>query len=80
MRAHCECIVDFNGMIHIAELEDYQRTVQAETWRVLNEMCDKYRNRKLRVAYFNSTPQGGGGNSLSFFYISSFLTMIFYFY
>ncbi|KAI7882934.1 UDP-Glycosyltransferase/glycogen phosphorylase [Lichtheimia hyalospora FSU 10163] len=55
-----EVEVDFNGMIHIVELEDYQRTVQAETWRVLTEMRDKYRDRRLRVSYFNSTPQGGG--------------------
>lgn len=59
-------LVDFNGMIHIVELEDYQRTVQAETWRVLTEMSDKYKSRKLRVSFFNSTPQGGGGMNMNF--------------
>lgn len=59
-------LVDFNGMIHIVEIEDYQRTVQAETWRVLTEMSEKYKSRKLRVSFFNSTPQGGGGMNISF--------------
>lgn len=59
-------LVDFNGMIHIVEIEDYQRTVQAETWRVLTEMSEEYKSRKLRVSFFNSTPQGGGGMNMNF--------------
>ncbi|KAI9314469.1 hypothetical protein BX666DRAFT_1862426 [Dichotomocladium elegans] len=52
--------LDFNGMIHMCELSDYEKTVNAETWRVLNEMVNEYKERKLHVSFFNSTPQGGG--------------------
>lgn len=49
-------------MIHLADEVDYQATVKPDTWRVLMELARKFKERKLRVTYFNSTPQGGGGN------------------
>ncbi|KAI9318067.1 hypothetical protein BX666DRAFT_1856628 [Dichotomocladium elegans] len=52
--------VDFDGLIHICDIDDYRNTVCDETWRVVNEMAKEFRERKLRVAFFNSTPQGGG--------------------
>lgn len=53
--------MDLNGVFHLADLADHQDTVCKETWRVLQEMCQTYKDRELRVSFFNSTPQGGGG-------------------
>ncbi|KAI9494832.1 hypothetical protein BDB00DRAFT_817251 [Zychaea mexicana] len=55
-----EVEVDFNGLIHMVDLVDYERTVCKDTWRVLQEMATKYKDRNLSVSFFNSTPQGGG--------------------
>ncbi|KAJ3290525.1 hypothetical protein HK104_006703 [Borealophlyctis nickersoniae] len=52
--------VDGNGRIHICDLEDYQRTVCDKTWNKLLELVKVTRDRKLKVAFVNSTPQGGG--------------------
>ncbi|KAG2194415.1 hypothetical protein INT47_003126, partial [Mucor saturninus] len=52
--------VDFNHIIHIATKDAYQDTVCKETWDVLQTMCDSFKEKKLRVSFFNSTPQGGG--------------------
>ena len=47
----------------MVDLIDYERTVCRDTWRVLREMVSKYKERKLKVSFFNSTPQGGGGKN-----------------
>jgi hypothetical protein len=44
----------------MVNLTDYQQTVCQETWDVFQQMCKTFRDRNLRVSYFNSTPQGGG--------------------
>lgn len=46
---------------------DYEKTVCKETWDVFQKMCDEFMERKLKVSFFNSTPQGGGGNLLLFY-------------
>jgi hypothetical protein len=53
----------------MVKLVDYQDTVCKETWKVFNEMADTFKSRKLKVSFFNSTPQGGGGK-LFFFLVS----------
>ncbi|CAO3650617.1 unnamed protein product [Mucor hiemalis] len=53
-------VIDFNHIIHMVKLEDYEATVCKETWDVFQQMCDTFKERKLRVSFFNSTPQGGG--------------------
>lgn len=53
--------VDFNGLIRLVDLIDYERTVCCDTWRVIKEMVAQYKKRNLRLCFFNSTPQGGGG-------------------
>ncbi|OAD78300.1 glycosyltransferase family 4 protein, partial [Phycomyces blakesleeanus NRRL 1555(-)] len=45
---------------HLVDLFDYKQTVCAETWRVWEEISSEFKERNLRVSYFNSTPQGGG--------------------
>ncbi len=54
-------VVDFNNIIHMVKLVDYEQTVCKETWDVFQQMSDTFKERKLRVSFFNSTPQGGGG-------------------
>lgn len=54
-------VVDFNHIIHIATRDAYKATVCKKTWDVLQTMCDSFKEKKLRVTFFNSTPQGGGG-------------------
>ncbi|KAL9555956.1 hypothetical protein MBANPS3_002105 [Mucor bainieri] len=55
-----EVEVDFNHIIHMVKQVDYQNTVCKETWDVFQQMATTFKEKKLRVSYFNSTPQGGG--------------------
>ena len=57
-------IVDLDYCIRIAGLEDYRETVSKDTWRVLKEMVRTFKQRDLKVSFFSSTPQGGGGKKL----------------
>ncbi|KAI8989412.1 hypothetical protein BDB01DRAFT_718772 [Pilobolus umbonatus] len=52
--------VDFNHQIHMVNNIDYENTVCKETWDVFQQMTETFKERKLRVSFFNSTPQGGG--------------------
>lgn len=56
--------VDFKYQIHMVDLIDYKELVCDETWRVLQEMVHAFKERKLRVSFLSSTPQGGGGKPL----------------
>ncbi|KAG0171355.1 hypothetical protein DFQ28_005623 [Apophysomyces sp. BC1034] len=55
-----EVEVDFNSQIHMVDLEDYTDSVCLETWRVWEEISQAFKDRQLRLSFFNSTPQGGG--------------------
>lgn len=57
--------VDLDDQIHMVDLEHYQKTVCEETWRVISEIAKEVKDRKLRLSFFNSTPQGGGGKEYS---------------
>lgn len=48
----------------MVDLLDYKTTVCDETWRVFQEMVKTFKERNLRVSFFSSTPQGGGGKVL----------------
>ncbi|KAI7903938.1 uncharacterized protein BX663DRAFT_432358 [Cokeromyces recurvatus] len=52
--------VDFNQIIHLVKLCDYQETVCQETWSLLQKMVTSFKEKRLKVSFFNSTPQGGG--------------------
>lgn len=43
--------------IELAALSDYQSTVSAETWKVLLKLTEACKQRRLRISFFNSTPQ-----------------------
>ncbi|CAG8441387.1 11213_t:CDS:10 [Acaulospora morrowiae] len=55
-----EVEVDLKGMAKLVDLTHYENTVCPETWKVLNCIADELRTRKVKVSYFNATPQGGG--------------------
>ena len=55
-----EVQVDIAGLVKIATLDDYRHTVRGPTWRALVKIASTVRDRKLRIAFFSATPQGGG--------------------
>ncbi|KAJ8663429.1 hypothetical protein O0I10_000668 [Lichtheimia ornata] len=55
-----EVEVDFGYKIHMVDLADYRKTVCERTWRILNDMVDKFKQRNPRISFFSSTPRGGG--------------------
>jgi hypothetical protein len=48
----------------MVDLDDYRKTVSEDTWRVWNDISGELKKKDLKVTYFNSTPQGGGGNKM----------------
>ncbi|ORX60270.1 hypothetical protein DM01DRAFT_1316736 [Hesseltinella vesiculosa] len=55
-----EVKMDFDHLIRLVDLADYEKLVSKDSWRVWNEMAIEFKRKNLRVSYFNSTPQGGG--------------------
>ncbi|KAF9264756.1 trehalose synthase [Marasmius fiardii PR-910] len=53
--------VDAAGKIHlIDDLDEYKKTVGPATWNAVNKLADELRERKIKIGFFSSTPQGGG--------------------
>ncbi|KAF2276150.1 trehalose synthase (Ccg-9) [Westerdykella ornata] len=53
--------VDCNGHAHLALFDDYKETVNAETtWMATLKYAEALKKDKVQIAFFNSTPQGGG--------------------
>ncbi|TFY64144.1 hypothetical protein EVG20_g6045 [Dentipellis fragilis] len=53
--------VDSGGKIHlIDDLDQYRSTVSAATWDAVTQLADELRERKVKIGFFSSTPQGGG--------------------
>ncbi|KAF7968565.1 hypothetical protein HWV62_30105 [Athelia sp. TMB] len=53
--------VDAGGKIHLLDdLEDYKKTVGAGTWNAITKLADELKERKVKMGFFSSTPQGGG--------------------
>ncbi|KAL5490416.1 hypothetical protein ACEPAI_5249 [Sanghuangporus weigelae] len=53
--------VDAGGKIHlIDDLEEYEKTVGRGTWNAVNKLADELREKKIKIGFFSSTPQGGG--------------------
>jgi alpha,alpha-trehalose phosphorylase (configuration-retaining) len=53
--------VDGGGLVRIVEdLEDYERVVRAPTWRACVKFAEEIKKMGTKIAFFNSTPQGGG--------------------
>ncbi|KAH8646841.1 hypothetical protein BX600DRAFT_476998 [Xylariales sp. PMI_506] len=52
--------VDAAFRAHICSLEDHQKTVGKSTWQAVMHFADRLKQRKVKIAFFSSTPQGGG--------------------
>lgn len=52
--------VDCAGRIRIATLDDYMPTVGSATWEAVNHYALELKKRRVKIAFFSSTPQGGG--------------------
>jgi hypothetical protein len=52
--------VDVNGRAHITSLGDYQNSCHPNTWKATMHYANLLKANKTKIAFFNSTPQGGG--------------------
>lgn len=52
--------VDCASRIRIATLDDYKPTVGPTTWKAVNHYASELQKRKIKIAFFSATPQGGG--------------------
>ncbi|CAL1703743.1 unnamed protein product [Somion occarium] len=51
--------VDSGGKIHLVDdIDEYRKTVHGGTWRTVNKLADELREKKIKMAFFSSTPQG----------------------
>lgn len=44
----------------MTRLEDYATTVAATTWAAVNKYVGDLKKRRVKIAFFSATPQGGG--------------------
>lgn len=52
--------VDAGGKIHlIDDLREYEKTVGKGTWNAVLKLADELREKKVKIGFFSSTPQGG---------------------
>jgi len=52
--------VDAAGKVHLLDdLQEYRKTVGKGTWNAVNKLADELREKKVKIAFFSSTPQGG---------------------
>ncbi|KAJ4354003.1 uncharacterized protein N0V89_005735 [Didymosphaeria variabile] len=53
--------VDSDGRAQLTVKEDYKKTVNAETtWKATLKYAESLKKDNVKIAFFNSTPQGGG--------------------
>lgn len=52
--------VDTAFTVRLANLEDFEKTVSSKTWSAVQHYASDLKKRKIRTAFFNATPQGGG--------------------
>jgi hypothetical protein len=58
--ARNQVAVDAGGKIHlIDDLEEYRKSVGEGTWNCVIKMADELRDKKVKIGFFSSTPQGG---------------------
>jgi len=52
--------VDAGGKIHLVDdLDTYRRSVGEGTWNAVIQLADELREKKYKIGFFSSTPQGG---------------------
>ncbi len=55
--------VDAAGKIHlIDDLDAYRNSVGEGTWNAVIQLADELREKKVKIGFFSSTPQGGESN------------------
>ncbi|KAI3290441.1 CAZyme family GT4 [Penicillium roqueforti] len=52
--------VDTAYHVQMADLSDFQKTVSDRTWSAMQHYANELKERNTKVAFFSSTPQGGG--------------------
>jgi hypothetical protein len=52
--------VDAGYHAHLATIDDFKSTVGAGTWNSIMKYAADLKERKVKIAFFSSTPQGGG--------------------
>jgi hypothetical protein len=52
--------VDASGHARLMGAEEYRGTVRATTWEAAMKLVQSLREREVKIAFFSSTPQGGG--------------------
>jgi len=59
--ARNQVAVDAAGKIHlIDDLDAYRNSVGERTWNAVVQLADELREKKVKIGFFSSTPQGGG--------------------
>lgn len=52
--------VDAGGKIHLLDdLDEFKNTVGQGTWNAVIKLADELREKKIKIGFFSSTPQGG---------------------
>ncbi|KAL2008266.1 hypothetical protein VTN00DRAFT_8248 [Thermoascus crustaceus] len=52
--------VDSGFHVRLTSLHDYEKTVRSGTWSAIHHYASDLKKRKVKVAFFSATPQGGG--------------------
>lgn len=64
--ARNQVAVDAGGKIHlIDDIDEYRKSVHTGTWNSVNKLADELREKKIKIGFFSSTPQGGECPSLA---------------
>ncbi|KAJ5887876.1 hypothetical protein N7495_007917 [Penicillium taxi] len=52
--------VDTDFHVRLTNLDDFQNTVSHRTWSAVQHYASDLKDRKVKIAFFSATPQGGG--------------------
>jgi hypothetical protein len=53
--------IDSHGRAQLTVKDDYKKTVNEETtWKATLKYAESLKKNNVKIAFFNSTPQGGG--------------------
>ncbi|KAF8162943.1 trehalose phosphorylase [Crassisporium funariophilum] len=56
-----QVMVDAGGKVHLLDdIDEYKKTVGPRTWSAVIKLADELREKKVKIGFFSSTPQGGG--------------------
>lgn len=52
--------IDAGFHSHMCTIEDYKTTCGDATWMSVMKFASELKQKKIKIAFFSSTPQGGG--------------------